>query len=112
MEKLRRVGKATLDVLEALANAEEDQHGFGLAKQIGRPTGSIYPALSRLEEAGWLESYWAEPAPEGRPRRRLYRLTEEGRQAAHELLGERRNIAARKSVNRRFVPALPGLVES
>ncbi|GAA1258653.1 hypothetical protein GCM10009677_06800 [Sphaerisporangium rubeum] len=112
MEKLGRVGKATLDVLDALANAEEDQHGFALAKQVGRPTGSIYPALSRLEEAGWLESYWAEPAPEGRPRRRLYHLTEEGRQAAHELLSEKRSIAARKSVGKRSVPAFPGLVES
>lgn len=40
-------------------------------------SGTVYPILLRLEQAGWLESEWetADPVLLSRPRRRLYRLT-------------------------------------
>ena len=68
-------------------------HGFGLAKQLrdGAQSqglighGTLYKALGRLETAGLLESSPEDPEiaeREGRPRRRLYRLTSSGRLAA------------------------------
>ena len=67
-------------------------HGFGLAQAMrdGRGSrsltshGTLYKALSRLEEFGLLSSRW-ENAPERRPRRRLYELTGEGAQVAERL---------------------------
>jgi hypothetical protein len=66
-------------------------HGFGLAQRLredGRSRaltahGTLYKALGRLEDAGLLASTWEDPAAaEGRPRRRLYELTERGAAAA------------------------------
>lgn len=65
-------------------------HGFELATQLrdddaGRKLtahGTLYKALGRMEAAGWLTSQWEDPdraAQEGRPRRRLYSITAEGR---------------------------------
>ena len=93
MEKLSRVTPATLDVLEVLIQAADELHGFALAKAAYRPTGSVYLILSRLEEAGWVESSWeqANAQNEGRPRRRFYRLTTDGFAAARETLTTRRS---------------------
>ena len=67
-------------------------HGFELAKRLRDGDGSrqltahgrLYKALSRMEKAGWLSSLWEEAdaaTSEGRPRRRLYSITSEGRAA-------------------------------
>lgn len=91
MEPLSRVTAATLDVLSVLADTDHDLHGFAIAQQTHRPTGSIYPILSRLENAGWLDSYWETQNPqEGLPRRRFYRLQPDGLRAARALLLDRR----------------------
>jgi PadR family transcriptional regulator, regulatory protein PadR len=92
MERLSRVTAAILDVLEVLiASSGVGCHGFAIAKDVKRPTGSVYPILARLERAGWLESYWeSEQSDHGRPRRRLYSLTPDGLLAARDLLAERR----------------------
>ena len=52
--------------------------------------GTLYKALSRLEEFGLLTSRWEDAAPvEGRPRRRLYELTSQGAHVAeHALAGK------------------------
>jgi len=63
-----------------------EAHGFLLAKELREERqarrltayGTLYKALERLERAGFLESRWEDPrigAREGRPRRRLYRVT-------------------------------------
>lgn len=53
-------------------------HGYDLSEQTGLPSGTLYPILMRLSDRGLLESKW-EPSPhQGRPPRRLYRLTAEG----------------------------------
>jgi PadR family transcriptional regulator, regulatory protein PadR len=67
-------------------------YGFGLAQTMREQSGSrsltahgtLYKALSRLEEFGLLTSRWEDAAamPEGRPRRRLYELTGEGARVA------------------------------
>ena len=78
-----------LEILEAASTRSEPFHGFELAKTLADATGSraltahgtLYKALGRLAEAGLLEAEWedAETAlAEGRPRRRLYRLTGDG----------------------------------
>jgi len=67
-------------------------HGFALARSLADQPGAkgltshgtLYKALSRLEVAGALSSRWEESTTaehEGRPRRRLYRVTAEGRAA-------------------------------
>jgi DNA-binding PadR family transcriptional regulator len=79
--------------LELRRSGNTEFHGFAIAKQmqeIGEAQqltahGTLYKALGRMEAAGLLESRWEEPdvaLAEGRPRRRLYRLTGAGARAA------------------------------
>ena len=79
--------------LELRGAGRETFHGFGLAATLREQRGSraltahgtLYKALGRLEERGLLASEWeAPPAAEGRPRRRLYRLTGEGARIASQ----------------------------
>lgn len=65
-------------------------YGLELAGKTGIRGGTIYPLLARLERAGWLESEFEaiDPSAEGRPRRRLYRLTGAGEIAARQRLVE------------------------
>lgn len=58
------------------------RHGFDIMEACGLPSGTVYPALRRLEKAGLLKSRWEDEADAragGRPRRRTYELTDEGR---------------------------------
>jgi DNA-binding PadR family transcriptional regulator len=75
-------------------------HGFGMAKQLTEADeakkliahGTLYKALSRMEKAGLLESRWEDPqlaADEGRPLRRLYRITGAGEVAYSRLEASR-----------------------
>jgi DNA-binding PadR family transcriptional regulator len=75
-------------VLAELSNAVDEWHyGFALSKATGQPSGTLYPILARLHDAGMLESRW-EPSQElGRPPRHLYRLTAAGRRYAQESAG-------------------------
>jgi len=77
--------KGTLDLLILRTLSLGPNHGLGIARRIGHVTGgeldvkpgSLFPALYRLEERGWLTSM---PSEEGaHPRVKLYKLTEEGR---------------------------------
>jgi DNA-binding PadR family transcriptional regulator len=70
-------------------------HGFGLARALREQSGArsltahgtLYKALSRLEEFGLLTSRWEDAAAaEGRPRRRLYELTKQGAHVAEQAL--------------------------
>jgi DNA-binding PadR family transcriptional regulator len=76
-------------MVDAQASADPEVHGFALAQLLADQAGSrrltahgtLYKALGRLDDAGLLESRWEEPEAaeaEGRPRRRLYRITSEG----------------------------------
>jgi PadR family transcriptional regulator PadR len=94
MDDLSRVTAATLDVLEALLAAEGPTWGLRVIGATGRPAGSVYPILARLEERGWVTSLWEDEERRG-PRRRLYVLTDDGVPAARALLGERRRPTAR-----------------
>ena len=84
---------ATLEVGLGLRDGGTDEfHGFLLAKHMGDAEGArrltahgtLYRSLARLEKAGLLSSRWEDPqiaAAEGRPLRRLYRVTVEGEDA-------------------------------
>jgi PadR family transcriptional regulator PadR len=78
-----RVTDATLDVIEALMDPDEQLYGLRIAQNAGRKTGVVYPILSRLEETGWVDSRWeaGERGDRG-PRRRFYRLSRDGLGAA------------------------------
>lgn len=76
--------QGTLDVLILKVLALEPMHGLGIARRIGQVTnetfqvkpGSLFPALHRMEEAGWLTAKWGES--ENNRRAKFYRLTKLG----------------------------------
>jgi PadR family transcriptional regulator PadR len=81
--------------LSMLRSGHATFHGFGLAQTMREQSGSrsltghgtLYKALSRLEEFGLLTSRWENTeAAEGRPRRRLYELTGQGVQVAEQAI--------------------------
>ena len=72
-----RLTSQTLKVLGALlANCSDGLSGAEIGRETGLPSGTLYPILLRLEDAGWLDSYWESTTPQqlGRPRRRFYSL--------------------------------------
>ncbi len=77
--------QGTLDLLILKALALEELHGMGISRRIAQITndtfevkaGSLFPALHRMEEAGWLSSFWGEA--ETNRRAKFYRLTKSGR---------------------------------
>lgn len=78
--------QGTLDLLILKSLALDQMHGMGIARRISQITngtfeikpGSLFPALHRLEHAGWLVSSWGES--ETKRRSKFYRLTKCGRQ--------------------------------
>lgn len=77
--------RGTLDLLILRALILEPDHGVGITRRILQITkgtfdvkpGSLFPALHRLEERGWLASQWGES--ENRRRAKYYKLTTAGR---------------------------------
>src|SRR4051812_14396492 len=77
--------QGTLDLLILKALALTEMHGLGISHRIAQITngtfqvkpGSLFPALHRMEEAGWLSSSWGES--ENNRRAKFYRLTAAGR---------------------------------
>jgi PadR family transcriptional regulator len=77
--------QGTLDLLILKAVATGKLHGLGVSRRIEQMTGgtfvvqpgSLFPALHRLEEAGWLTSMW-QPSENNR-RAKYYMLTRAGR---------------------------------
>jgi PadR family transcriptional regulator len=101
-----------VSVLEAAVGLRhrgiEEAHGFLLAKEMRdgararRLTayGTLYKALDRLERAGHLSSRWEDPliaASDGRPRRRLYRVTLEGEGALAQAISDEREAELPRS---------------
>jgi len=77
-------------VLRALLREPaQERYGLALCEQTGLPSGTVYPIIARFERLGWLESRWEDPdahIAEGRPRRRYYRLTDEGAERGRDAL--------------------------
>jgi PadR family transcriptional regulator len=78
-----------LDLLILSVLTGGPKHGYAVISQLseqsgGRfdlPEGTVYPALHRLERRGLLESHWSEGHTR---RRRVYRITDEGRAAREQ----------------------------
>ena len=77
--------KGTLDMMILRTLIGDDAHGHTIAKVIERTSedvleveqGSLYPALHRLEDRGWVSSYWG--LSENNRKAKFYRLTARGR---------------------------------
>lgn len=91
--------QGTLDLLILKSLAAGELHGLGVSRRIAQITqgtfvvqpGSLFPALHRLEEAGWLESSW-QPSENNR-RAKYYRLTKAGRKQLGEEAAQWNRIA-------------------
>jgi PadR family transcriptional regulator PadR len=76
--------QGTLDLLILKALGAGELHGLGISRRIEQITkgtflvkpGSLFPALHRMEEAGWLSSFWGES--QNNRRAKFYRLTRSG----------------------------------
>ncbi len=86
MSKQTNLLQGTLDLLILKTLALEELHGLGISRRIEQITqgtfqvkpGSLFPALHRMEEAGWLVASWGES--ENNRRAKYYKLSRAGRQ--------------------------------
>ena len=93
--------RGTLDLLVLKTLTLEPMHGWGISARIQQFSrgvldvnqGSLYPALQRLEQRGWIESEWR--TTENNRRAKYYRLTTSGRRAVSaETMNWRRYVEA------------------
>ena len=88
-----RLTLATTLVLQAIERGH--RYGFDIVDVTQFPTGTIYPALRRLERAGLVRSEWESDrtaASEGRPARRYYEITPRGVEALEGSLSRLRTL--------------------
>ena len=98
--------QGTLDMLILQTLQWAPRHGYALSKAIRTnsgeilkvDTGSLYPALHRLEKKGWIAAEW-KPSEMG-PRLRVYRLTEKGK----------RQLSSERSRWERLTSAIAGIM--
>jgi transcriptional regulator len=98
--------QGTLDLLVLRALDDGPLHGYGIARRIQEATadalrieeGSLYPALHRMEERGWIAASWG--LSENNRRAKFYRLAAAGR----------RQLAAQESVWERFSAAVDSVL--
>ena len=93
--------RGTLDLLVLKTLTLAPEHGWGIGQRIQQTSkgvldvnqGSLYPALQRLVQKGWIESEWR--TTENNRRAKYYRLTAAGRRAVtDEAASWRRYVAA------------------
>ncbi len=110
MGKLADLLPGTLDMLILKALSLGPLHGYGVLLRIGQISGqllqieqgSLYPALYRLEHAGWIEAEWG--VSDNNRRAKFYRLTPKGRRKLRE---EERQWALFTSAVANVLSALP-----
>lgn len=98
--------QGTLDFIVLQVLRSGPQHGYGISQAINAgsqevlkvDTGSLYPALHRLEKRGWVTASWQ--ISENRQRTKVYRLTPAGR----------RQLSAEQSRWQQFVGAMTALI--
>ena len=77
--------QGTLDLLILNSLVAGEMHGLGISRRIQQITrgtfvvkpGSLFPALHRMEEQGWISAFWGDS--ENNRRAKFYRLTKAGR---------------------------------
>jgi PadR family transcriptional regulator, regulatory protein PadR len=96
--------QGTLELLILKTLAREQMHGYGIAQRIHEAVdellkvedGSLYPALYRMEERGWISSEWG--VSENNRRAKFYKLTKVGRRQLADQSGNWERIS--KAVSR------------
>jgi PadR family transcriptional regulator PadR len=91
--------QGTLDMLILKTVEDRPLHGYAIAQQIEQtsrallhvPQGSLYPALHRLENRGWLSASWVET--DGGRAAKIYRLTARGRKQLEQELADWRRLS-------------------
>lgn len=81
----KEIMKGSIDILILLLINQGDTYGYEIAKNIKEKSeglysiaeGTMYPALKRLEEKGYIESYWQDSDITGK--RKYYRITQAGK---------------------------------
>jgi DNA-binding PadR family transcriptional regulator len=98
-EQAGPISPATLAILLSLV--EGAQHGYGILKAVERQpgaprlgAGTLYAALQRLVQDGWIRESAERPGPEEDQRRRYYQLTEAGGEAARRELTRLAGVVA------------------
>lgn len=92
--------QGTLDLLVLKTLALGPMHGWGIAQRIQQVSqevlqvgqGSLYPALARLEQRGWIAAEWS--TSDNNRRARYYSLTKTGRKQLQKELGEWERLSA------------------
>lgn len=90
---MRRLTVTAVSVLQAIASGFE--YGFDIIDHTGLPSGTVYPALSRLERDGYVRSAWEDEQQahrDGRPARRYYRITAPGARVLDQSLAYYRSL--------------------
>ena len=85
MTQNRSLSYSAAAILQAVANGY--RHGFDIMDVTGLPSGTVYPALRRLEEGGQVISRWEDAGvaqAEQRPPRKYYQLTPSGSETLAE----------------------------
>ena len=80
-------------ILHAVSNGY--RYGFDIMDVTGLPSGTVYPALRRMERARLVLSSWEDEAAaqrEGRPARKYYEITTAGEESLAQALGRYRNM--------------------
>ena len=91
--------QGTLDLLILKSLAGGELHGLGVSRRIEQITkgtfhvkpGSLFPALHRMEDAGWLTAHWG--MSENNRRAKYYRMTAAGRRQFESEVGEWKKIS-------------------
>lgn len=92
--------QGTLDLLVLKTLAIGPMHGWGISQRIQQVSqevlqvgqGSLYPALARLEQRGWIAAEWS--TSDNNRRARYYSLTKAGRKQLQKELGEWERLSA------------------
>ena len=104
---MRPLSLSAIAVLSAVSRSV--RHGFDIMDATELPSGTVYPALGRLERDGYVRSSWESPdvaQREKRPPRRYYEITANGSRVLAESLEHYRTLPGRLGLTRR--DASPG----
>jgi PadR family transcriptional regulator len=104
MSKPTDLVQGTLDLLILRVIALEPMHGWAIAQRIRQMSndelrvgqGSLYPALHKLEQQGWIEAEWR--ASENNRRAKYYALTKAGRKALRSETAQWERLSAAVSL--------------
>lgn len=100
MSKPTDLVQGTLDLLLLKILAIEPMHGWAIAQRISQMSnavlqvgqGSLYPALHKLEQQGWIEADWRDT--ENNRRAKYYRLTRDGRRVLKQEAAQWERLSA------------------